>query len=423
MSNTIFALSSGSPPAAIAVVRISGPSARTALEILGGSVPPPRHAAVRTLRARDGGVLDQALVLWLPGPANATGEDCAELHCHGARAVVAAVKAALIELPGLREAVPGEFTRRAFANGRIDLAQAEALGDLLAAETELQRRVAQSGVAGALSAIVEGWRDRVLALSAMVEASLDFSDEDDVGRLPHWFIAERDALRREIGECLARPRADRLREGVRVVIGGPPNCGKSSLFNALIRDGAAIVSPLAGTTRDIIERPVALGGVPFVLVDTAGLREHDADEIEAIGISRARDQLAAADIVLWLGAEGGGPDGVIEIQARIDDPRAPLKANPEYVVSSVTLAGLADLEAGLAARASALLPRAGASAVNERQAKLLGEAADALIESSDDHLVLAESLRIARACFDRLLGQSGVEDMLDSLFGRFCIGK
>lgn len=420
---TIFALSSGSPPAAIAVIRISGPSARAALETLSEAVPSPRRAALRTLRAADGEPLDQALVLWMPGPATATGEDCAELHCHGGRAVVAAVRAALAALPGLREAEAGEFTRRAFANGKMDLAQAEALGDLLAAETELQRRVAQAGVGGELSAMVEAWRDRTLALSAIIEAALDFSDEGDVEALPESFFAERDALRSDLNEALARPRADRLKEGVRVVIAGPPNTGKSSLLNGLVGDGVAIVSSLAGTTRDVIERPVAFGGVPFVLVDTAGLREDGGDEIEAIGIARANAQIAGADIVLWLGEEGCGPMGAVEVQSRCDDPDAPRKARPDQVVSSRTGAGLAELEADLVDRARALLPKSGASAINERQAALLAEAAMALSESARDPLIVAEALRSARGAFDRLLGRSGVEHMLDALFSRFCIGK
>lgn len=423
MNDTIFALSSGSPPAAIAVIRISGPQAGGALETLGASLPQPRRAALRTLRTADGMILDNALALWLPGPASATGEDCAELHCHGGRAVVAALRSELAELPGLREAEPGEFTRRAFGNGRMDLAQAEALGDLLAAETELQRRVAQSGVGGALSAAVEAWRDRVLTLSAAIEAVLDFSDEDDVAALPESFYAEREELRQEIDGNLARPRADSLRDGIRVVLAGPPNSGKSSLLNAIVGDGVAIVSPIAGTTRDVIERPVAFDGVPFVLVDTAGLREQESDTIEAIGIARAHAELARADIVLWLGPEGEGPPGAVEVQPRCDDVAAPRKMRPDYVLSSVRGMGLPELERGLVERARDLLPKADAAAINERQAKLLREVVDALRDPSTDLLLIAESLRNARGAFDRLLGRAGVEDMLDNLFARFCIGK
>lgn len=423
MSDTIFALSSGTPPAAIAVIRVSGSAARAALERLCRVIPEPRQAQLRTLRGGDGEVLDRALVLWLPGPDSATGEDTVELHCHGGRAMVAAVSAELAAQPGLREAEPGEFTRRAFLNGRIDLAQAEALGDLLAAETELQRRVAQSGVGGALSKTIEGWRDRVLALAAMVEAELDFSDEEDAAALPEAFFTEREALRGEIAKSLSSPRAERLRDGIRVVIAGPPNSGKSSLFNRLVGDGAAIVSPQAGTTRDVIERPVALGGVPFVLVDTAGLREQGMEAIEAEGIARARDQLALADILLWLGEEGEGPAEALEVQSRSDDPAAPRKQHPDHVVSSLSGEGMSELEAALAARARSLLPRPGVAAVNARQAALLGSAAEALAEDNADSLILAEALRVARDSFDRLLGRAHVEDMLDTLFGRFCIGK
>lgn len=423
MTDTIFALSSGSPPAAIAVLRVSGPQAFAALESLAGRLPAARHAALRTLRDAAGEVLDEALVLVFPGPGSATGEDCAELHCHGGRAVVGAVCAALGAIPGLRAAEPGEFTRRAFANGRLDLAQAEALGDLLAAETELQRRAAQAGVGGALSAEVDHWRREVLALSAMVEAVLDFSDEDDAETLPVELSERRNTLRRELEDALARPRAERLREGIRVVLAGPPNVGKSSLFNALLGDGAAIVSPLAGTTRDVIERPVAFAGVPFVLIDTAGLRDEGVGEIEAMGIARAQAQLAYADIIVWLGPEGEGPTDAIEVQSRGDDPDAPRKRRPGHIVSSLTGAGLAALEADLVARAVRLLPKPGAAAVNARQASLLRSASQALAEQSCDLLLVAEALREVRIAFDRLLGRAGTEDMLDTLFARFCIGK
>lgn len=424
MTDTIFALSSGSPPAAVAVVRVSGPAALDALERLAGPSPPARRAALRILRDPNGEILDEALVFSFPGPRSATGEHCAEFHCHGGRAVVAAVCAELAAMPGLRAAEPGEFTRRAFSNGRIDLAQAEALGDLLLAETELQRRAAQAGVAGALSTQVETWRDEILRLSALAEAMLDFGDEDDVALAPMSIASGREALRSDIQAALMRPRAERLREGVRVVLAGPPNSGKSSLFNALLGDSAAIVSQQAGTTRDVLERPLAFAGVPFVLIDTAGLREDGSGEIEAIGIARARDQLLRADIVLWLGPEGDGPPGAIEVQSRADDAGAMRKNHAHHVVSSVTGAGLAELEADLVARSRDLLPAPGEAAINARQAALLREAADALADPfHGDLLLLAESLRVARSAFDRLLGRAGVEDMLDALFGRFCIGK
>jgi tRNA modification GTPase len=423
VSDTIFALSSGSPPAAIAILRISGPHAGGALTALAGPLPPARQASQRDLRDRQGVVIDQALVLWFPGPRSATGEDCAELHCHGGRAVIAALERELALMPGLRQAQPGEFTRRAFANGRIDLAQAEALGDLLAAETELQRRAAHSGRGGALSREAGRWRAEVLALSAELEAILDFSDEDDVRGLGGDFFARRDALRKQIAAKLALPRAERLREGIRVVLAGPPNSGKSSLFNAIVGEGAAIVTPLPGTTRDVIERPVALAGVPFVLVDTAGLRTEGAGDIEAMGIARAHEEVARADIVLWLGEEGHGPCGAIEVQSRCDDPAAPRKARPAHVVSSVTLTGLSELVDGLVTRAQDLLPAPGVAVVNARQALHLREAETALATSAEDPLIVAETLREARVAFDRLLGFAGVEEMLDAVFARFCIGK
>ena len=238
MSDTIFALSSGAPPAAIAVIRISGPQASEALERLAGRLPGVRRASLLPLCDRGGELLDEALVLWLSGPGTATGEDMVELHCHGGRAVVVAVEAELGRCPGLRRAAPGEFTRRAFANGRIDLAEAEGLADLLSAETELQRRSALAMAGGAFSQEVEAWRESLLALSAAVEAVLDFSDEDDVALLPPDFATRVGQLRDLIGEWLVRPRAETLKEGYRVVLAGPPNTGKSTLFNALVEHEA-----------------------------------------------------------------------------------------------------------------------------------------------------------------------------------------
>lgn len=423
MTDTIFALSSGAPPAAIGIIRLSGPQAGAAVARLAGSLPPPREASLRTLRAVDGAALDEALILWFPGPRSATGEDCAELHCHGGRAVIAAVSRALAATEGLREAEPGEFTRRAFENGRIDLAQAEALGDLLAAETELQRRIAQDGVGGTVSARVREWRDEVLALSAMVEALLDFAEEDDNHSLPETFERRKAALCEAIARQLQLPRGERLRDGIRVVLAGPPNSGKSSLFNRILGEGAAIVTATAGTTRDVLERSVAFEGIPFVLVDTAGLRDDHVETIEAEGIARARGQLELADIVLWLGPEGEGPTGAIEVQSRADDPLTCSKVNPDVVVSSVTGFGVAELTDFLVERGRNLVPKPGSVAVNARQAAILNEVLAQLSGTPDDLLLLGEHLRAARSAFDRLLGKSGVEDMLDDLFGRFCIGK
>lgn len=422
--DTIFALSSGAPPAGIAVVRVSGPEAGAALMALAGALPAPRRAVSRTLRDSAGEPLDRALVLWLPGPGTATGEDVAEFHLHGGRAVVRAVEEALSALPGLRPAEPGEFTRRAFANGRIDLSEAEGLADLLSAETELQRRAAMASAGGALSRMVEGWRDRVLVLSAQVEAVLDFGDEDDVGGLDQGFGSGLAALSRELAEWLARPRAELLREGYRVVLAGPPNAGKSSLFNALTESEAAITAPSEGTTRDVLERGVSLAGVPFTFVDTAGLREETPDAIEAIGIARAEAELARADLVLWLGPEGEGPDGAWEIASKADLADRS-KAAPDHRVSAETGEGIDALRRALLEHARSAMPKPGEVALNARQHGLVAEASEALgaIRQGEDLLLTAEKLRLARLAFDRLIGRASTEDMLDALFGRFCIGK
>lgn len=423
---TIFALSSGAPPAGVGVIRVSGPAAQAALEALAGRVPTPRRTSLAWLRDGGGALLDEALVLWFPGPATATGEDLAEFHCHGGRAVIAAVEGALAALRGVRRAEPGEFTRRAFANGRIDLAEAEGLADLLSAETELQRAAALANAGGALSRQVEQWRERLLVLSAEVEGVLDFSDEEDSADLPECFTWNIAALAGELDDWLARPRSERLGEGFRVVLAGPPNAGKSTLFNALVESEAAITSPIAGTTRDVIERSVAIGGVPFTFADTAGLRDDGAiDPIEAIGIDRARDALARADAVLWLGAEGEGPDGAWEIAAQADREGFVPKAGARIILSAATGEGVSALKEALAAAARMALPKPGEAALNARQHARLAEGAEALQAAKDrtDPLLVAEELRLARLAFDRLIGRATTEDMLDTLFGRFCIGK
>ena len=425
MTDTIFALSSGAAPAAIAVIRISGPASAEALRRLTGRIPPPRRAVHAPVRDAAGNLLDRALVLWLPGPNNATGEDTAELHCHGGRAVIAGVETALRQVPDLRPAKPGEFTRRAFANGRIDLAEAEGLADLLSAETELQRRSALAMASGAFSRTVEAWRERLLAGSAALEAVLDFSDEDDVALLSPDFFARLDMLREELTEWLTRPRAEALREGFRVVIAGPPNAGKSTLFNALLESEAAIATPIAGTTRDVLIRPVAIDGLPFLFADTAGLREETHDPIEAIGIERARDALDVADLVLWLGAEREGPPEAWEIEAQADRANHLAKHAPRHRVSAVTGEGLSDLRADLVVAARGALPKPGEAALNERQHRLLGEAEAMLSFAGNlsDPLLVAEHLRLARVAIDALIGRTTTEHMLDALFGRFCIGK
>ena len=425
MSDTIFAVSSGFPPAAIAVIRVSGSSAGLVLQRLTGGLPEPRRAVLAKLREPAGDVLDQAMVLWLPGPGTVTGEDVTELHCHGGRAVVAAVLAALSEMPGLRAAGAGEFTRRAFASGRIDLAEAEGLADLLTAETELQRCAAMAMAGGGFSETVHGWRLRLLSASAQIEAVLDFADEDDVAVPMAGFVEQISQLMSELTEWLDRPRADILRDGYRVVIAGPPNAGKSTLFNALVEDEAAITAAIAGTTRDILTRPVALAGIPFVFADTAGLRDDAGDAIEAIGMARARTAVSSADLVLWLGPEGDGPEGSWEIDPQSDRTDYPRKRHPRHRLSVVSGAGMADLRDDLMATARAALPKPGVAALSSRQHGLLARARDALVQAEfrSDPLLAAEELRQARLSFDMLLGLTTTEDMLDTLFERFCIGK
>lgn len=421
MSDTIYAVSSGAAPAAIAVIRISGPKADRALAALAGRLPEPRRATVGDLR-EGGELLDTAILLRFPGPASATGEDVAELHLHGGRAVIAAVTGALGRIEGLRAAEPGEFTRRAFDNGRLDLAEAEGLADLLAAETETQRRSAMAMAGGALSRQVDAWRTKLLDIAAAVEAELDFSDEDDVHRAGPWITEPILALANDMRAALLRPHAERLRDGVRIVLAGPPNSGKSSLFNALVQREAALTSAVAGTTRDVIEAPVSIAGQPLIVVDTAGLRD-TADEVERMGIERARAVVADADLVLWLGDPGDAPPGAMAVQTMTDI--VPRRGDVEIWVSAFTGAGIDELTDKILFRANMLLPRPNEAVLNARHRTLLDECAASLIEarSAGDLLIVAEALRHARTALDRITGRAGVEDMLDVLFGRFCIGK
>ncbi|MGK6318776.1 tRNA uridine-5-carboxymethylaminomethyl(34) synthesis GTPase MnmE [Sphingomonas sp. DT-204] len=425
MNDTIFALSSGMPPAAIAIMRLSGVGAFAAVAALSGPLPKPRVAALRALRDPTSGViLDRALVLLFPGPDSATGEDVAELHLHGGRAVVRAVDAVLTAMPGLRAAGPGEFTRRALANGRIDLTEAEGLADLLAAETEAQRRSAIASAEGGLRRRIEQWSARAVGLAARVEAAIDHEDEGDVDAESIVTGVREDvsALAREIEAVLIQPPAERLHEGVRVVLAGPPNSGKSTLLNALAGREAAIVSPIAGTTRDRIEAPVVRRGVAWLLTDTAGLAADTDDPVEAIGIARAREAAALADIVLWLGDDPPPAPEMLAIHARAD--ARPLRPG-RLAVSAATGEGMEALWSALVERAKALLPVPDAVALNRRQAELAGIAAGALDLAGDllDPLLIAEELRHALLQFDRLTGRAGVENVLDDLFGRFCIGK
>ena len=423
--DTIFALSSGAPPAGIGVIRVTGPGVRAALQAVAGRVPEPRRAMRAGFRDAAGELLDDGLALFFPAPNSVTGDDLAEFHCHGGRAVIAAVEVALAALPEFRRAEPGEFTRRAFANGRIDLAEAEGLGDLLAAETELQRRSAMAMAGGALSHKVAGWREGLLGLSAQVEAALDFSDEDDVAGVPGDFAGRVAALQGELEQALAAPYAEMLREGFRVALAGPPNAGKSTLFNALVESEAAITAEIAGTTRDVLVRPVALAGVPFSFVDMAGLREPGEDRVEAIGIARAQQEIAAADLILWLGPEGQGPEDAWEVDAQCDRADHKRKRAPDHLLSAVTGEGMDLLRHALTDHARGAMPGPGAVALNQRQRSLVRDAADALADAGImyDPLLVAENLRLARVAFDRLLGNTATEDVLDAVFGRFCIGK
>jgi tRNA modification GTPase len=425
MADTIVALSSGSPPAAIGVIRLSGPQAIPAATKLAGALPDPRRAAVRALR-HGGVLLDRALVLVFPGPDSATGEDIVEFHVHGGPAVVRAVERALHAQAGIVAAEPGGFTRQALANGRLDLAQVEALGDLLAAQTDAQARTAALGTEGLLRRSIDVLQAELLEQAAQVELALDFADEEDSGSFDAVALSVRlRSLEGRMRDWLARPVVDQLHRGFRVVLAGSPNRGKSTLLNALAGREAAIVSDIAGTTRDRIEVPVAHGGIAFLLTDTAGLVTDSADPIEAIGVDRARAAIADADVVLWLEDAAPLPRAdALRVASQVDlgGRRLPADAIP---VSGRTGEGLASLWEAIHARVQGLLPPDDGSALNARQHDLLRHSADAIAASVDeaDLLLCAERLRAARAALDRITGAAGTEAMLDQLFGRFCIGK
>lgn len=421
--DTIYALSSGRPPAAVSIIRISGPRAHAVGRILAGSLPEARLAAVRTLRGPDGGVLDEALVLRFDGPASSTGEDVLELQCHGGTAIVDAVLRALERMDGLRLAKPGEFTRRAFENGRIDLTEAEGLADLIEAETETQRKAALAMAEGGLRGRVEAWQQELLRLSAHAEAAIDYVEEDEVAVDPG-LVRDCAALAGELGQWLAQPRAEPLKDGVRIVVAGPPNAGKSSLINAIAGQERAIVTDVPGTTRDHIEVPLSLAGIPVLLTDTAGLRE-TSEIVERLGVERARSLVEGAEILLWLGEPGDAPEHprMILVHSRCDLAQRANAPPSSIPVSSVTGAGLGELLERVSELARSLLPAEGAIALNRRQAACIGDAQEELSTVSPDPVLMAEHLRAARSAFDRLTGRAGVEDVLDALFGRFCLGK
>jgi tRNA modification GTPase len=436
---TIFAPATPQGRSAVAVIRVSGPRAGQALTALAGTLPKPRSAALRTLRdPLDGARLDQALVLWFPAPASETGEDMAEFQIHGSRAVLAAVQAALARLPGLRPAEPGEFTRRAFANGKLDLTAVEGLADLVAAETEAQRRQAQRQYAGELGRLIEGWREDLIRSMSRLEAAIDFPDEDlPKGVLEHVRV-EVEGLRRTIrGHLDDGRRGERLREGFHVAILGAPNVGKSSLLNRLAGRDAAIVAPEAGTTRDIIEVHLDLGGLPVTIADTAGLRE-TASAIEAEGMRRALERAEDADLKILIGdSERMGNPGLdlgpaseartIRTINKVDlrRPEAPLPVET-HLISCRTGEGIDGLVAAITERLMADAWSAGAPPLTRpRHRAELTATAEALgraLSASGPEL-MAEDLRLAARALGRVTGRVDVEDLLDRIFAEFCVGK
>jgi tRNA modification GTPase len=437
-AQTIYALSTAPGRAAIAIVRISGRQARDALLALAGRLPTPKRASLAVLRS-GGEILDHALALWFPGPQSATGEDLAELHLHGGPAVVRRVLAALGALPGFRLAEPGEFTRRAFGNERLDLTQAEGLADLIHAETEAQAAQALLQLDGAFGGLVEGWRLRLLRALAMVEAVIDFPDEDVPDSAALSVAPDLRALAAEIAAHLADGhRGEITRDGLAVVILGAPNAGKSSLLNALARRDVAIVSEIPGTTRDAIEVSLNLGGYAVSLIDTAGLRE-TAERIEGEGIRRAlaragqahlrlavidcadpvfpeqvRAALRPGDLVVWNKRDLGTPGNVAGFDS--------------VSVSAVAGQGLAELVAWLTARAATMAGAGGSPLITRARHREALEACHAGLVRGLEVLaagldVAAEDLRLAARALGRITGRVDVEDVLDVVFAEFCIGK
>jgi len=443
--DTIVALASGPGLAAIAVIRVSGPRTRDALEAFCGGVPPPRHAALRDIGPPRASKLDRGLVLFFSAPASFTGEDMAELQLHGSRAVTRAVIDALLTLPGIRLAEPGAFARRAFENGKLDLTEVEGLADLIAAETEAQRGQALAQSEGSLRRLYEGWRADLLGAQALMEAGLDFADEADVATdvsVKAGAIVA--VLLDSIARHLADNRGERLRDGVRIVIAGPPNAGKSSLLNALAKRDVAIVSEEAGTTRDVIEVHLDLAGIPVILTDTAGIREAQG-KVEEAGIERALARVEDADLVLWL-VDATAPawsapldvrgttvgqvwttGGQVCVLNKID--LATVASGPDRIeISAKTGAGVDPLIAALAARAAQLAEIGTGSPLmtRARHRTELESAQAALDRFGDSSLspeLKAEELRIAARHLGRLTGHIDVEEVLGAIFAEFCIGK
>lgn len=441
--DTIFALSTAPGRAGVAVIRVSGSGTGAAVRVLGGGeLPQPREATLRRFRDAGGTVIDKGLLLWFPAPNSFTGEDMAEFHVHGGRAVVQAMVEALAALPSLRPAEAGEFTRRAFDHGKLDLTEVEGLADLIDAETEAQRRQALRQMDGALGARVSDWRTRLTRLLAHQEATIDFADEELPGGLAEDVQTGTAALAEEMAATLAdRGRGERLREGLSVAIVGAPNAGKSSLLNAIARRDAAIVAETAGTTRDIVEVHLDLGGYPVTLADTAGLREvaAEGDAIEAEGIRRAKARAEAADLKLAVFDLASGPKPDPATWALVDEAtlvvwnKADLvsgSAPPAYgglLVSAQTGQGLGSLLERLEGEVASRLgfSTAAPSITRARHRHALEEAEEALRRALEADLpeLAAEDLRLASRALGRITGAVDVEDLLDVIFSDFCIGK
>ncbi|MFC2250488.1 tRNA uridine-5-carboxymethylaminomethyl(34) synthesis GTPase MnmE [Labrys portucalensis] len=440
MAETIVALASGVGRAGVAVIRLSGPSVRFGLETIAGSVPQPRRAALRRLKdPGNGEVLDEALVLFFPGPASFTGEDVAELQVHGGRAIIAGVIAALTALPGFRLAERGEFTRRAVANNRMDLTSAEGIASLVEAETSSQRRQALRQAGGALERAAMAWRQRLAGLLALMEAEIDFPDEEDVPALFHSVRSGAEALLAEIEMALRGARSgERLREGAVMVIAGPPNAGKSTLLNALARRDVAIVSPIAGTTRDTLEVHLDLGGYPVTLIDTAGLRETN-DVVEVIGVERARASLDRADLVIWLEAGDARADPpelpapLLRVLTKQDDGQDPpphtLPVGFELGLSARNGAGMPALLARLEQAARKALESGETALVTRERHRRELETVTAhlaTVQAADEATpveFVAEDLRLAVRAIGRLTGRVDIDEIYDVIFREFCIGK
>ncbi|WP_420407730.1 tRNA uridine-5-carboxymethylaminomethyl(34) synthesis GTPase MnmE [Hoeflea sp.] len=442
MGETIFALSSGAVPAGVAVIRLSGPGVRFGLETLAGSVPPARLATLCAIRDTDGVVLDKGLALFFPGPNSFTGEDVAEFQIHGSPASVQAVLRTLGRLEGFRSAEPGEFTRQAFANGKMDLTEVEGLSDLLLAETEAQRRQALSQAGGSLRTIYQDWARRITHARAMIEAELDFSDEDDIpGSVSDQIWSDMGSMLEEIRDHLKTASyGEIVRSGFKVALVGPPNAGKSSLLNCLAEREAAIVSEIPGTTRDIVEVRMDLNGYLVTLQDTAGLREDSEDAIELEGMRRSRAAAENADLVLDLREVSGTATGhdptlgekAIRIRSKIDNlPDSGMTIQTdgaEIGISSVTGSGIDRLIAAISERLVSLQPQESESVPTRSRHKVLLEKACEEIEiavgGGDTPIeVRAENLRRAGDDIGRITGKVDVEDLLGVIFAEFCVGK